>query len=170
MYGIFCMVLALIFSAVYVQLRNVQPKRVATLRPRRPESVIPWWIFAIAVLSALTVLSYLNTPAFAAGAVAVCISSFVCIVAAWRLTKLPALLQGVDVPMETFVDERLRFQRSITALFLAIVQPFVFSSQALGVDTPMHWKLYFFTMALWLILTLWAARKLLQRGSLLEAK
>lgn len=129
LYALFCLWLAAIIAIMFVQLRNAQPKRVAVLTPRQPAGVIPAWLIVLAVLTALTPLAYVTQAQFATGAILICCSTLATIAVAWRLTYLPALLQGDDVPAEVFVDNRLRAHRSAAPLILAAVQPVAFLSQ-----------------------------------------
>ncbi len=129
MYAVFCLWISAIIALTFIQLRNAQPKRVAVLSPRTPSAVIPWWIVAGVVLSALAPLVYVTQPAYAVGAIIICCSTLATLAVAWRLTQLPALLQGQDLPAEVFIDNRLRAHRSGGPLILAVVQPFALMSQ-----------------------------------------
>jgi hypothetical protein len=130
LYGMFCTMLAVLSATTYLQLRNTQRKRVAVLAPRSPETVIPPAIVAVAAVAAATPLVFVGVPGLTIPSLVVCASTIVTLAIALRLTSLPALLQGVDLPAETLVDDRLRFLRSFRPLIWAIVQPFFFCSQA----------------------------------------
>lgn len=167
LYATFCLGLALAMSSIYLQLRNGQPKRVAVLAARAPGTVIPLWIFALAGISAASCLSLVFVPKTMAAAFIVSLSTTITIVAAWRLTSLPALLQGIDLPVETALDDRLRFQRSAAVLVLAVVQPFVFCSQTLALHL-VAWSFapYGITLAAWLAFSFWIMRKQLVKVTL----
>jgi hypothetical protein len=87
-----------------------------------------------------------------------------------RLTHLPALLSGEDVPAEQLVDDRVRTQRSCNALSLAVVQPFVFCSQFVDAATNVQLATLFFTLAVFLAYMVWAVRKRSEAASLLAAR
>lgn len=166
LYALFCLGLALTMSGAYLQLRNSQPKRVAVLAPRTPRTVIPDWVFVAAGVSAFVALPLVLVPQYAISASFVFLSTLLTLGAAWRLTSLPALLQGVDLGAESLLDSRLRFNRSGTVLILSVVQPFVLCSQAMQSDSPVAVAGYAITLVIFLSVALWFARKLFAKVSL----
>lgn len=166
LYAMFCLGLAMTMTGLYLQLRNSQPTRIAVLSARVPGAVIPVWAFVLGGISALAALSLAAIPSLAAAASIVFVSTAITLFAAWRLTSLPAMLQGVDVPVETLLDQRLRFYRSAGVLILGIVQPFVFCSQILEQKSQAIAVAYFVTLAVWLVYTLWVMRKMFVKVSL----
>lgn len=165
LYAIFCLGLAMMMTALYVQLRNCQPKRVAVLSARKPGTVIPLWAFALTMVSAVCVLALISVPSLALAAAIVFASTTITIFAAWRLTSLPALLQGVDIQAETVLDDRLRFYRSAGVLILAVVQPFVFCSQILSDHAAVVQAAYFATLVVWLAFSVWVVRRMFHKVS-----
>ncbi len=123
----------LINALAFSRLRNVQPVRAALLAVRPSTSVIPAYWFAAAAMCALLVLSFAYTPGYAVPAVVVCISALTTVVIAWRMTLLPAMLSGDDIPAEQLVDDRLRFNRSTVCMFYAILETWMFANVAGGV-------------------------------------
>ena len=172
LYSVLCLVLATATAAAYLRLRNSQRKRVAVLVNRTPASVIPPYWFAVAILSALSVLAYAAEPAFTIAGIFVCISSLLATAIAWRLTQLPAMLSGTDIAAEQAVDDRLRLQRSSAALIYALVQTFVFCTQAWGaVDhaTPLELVVQLLNSVPWIAFGIWLARKQQARVAVLPA-
>ena len=155
LYGALCLSLAAAVGAVYLRLRNSQLRRTAILRPRSSSSVIPIYWFVLAILCALSILSYATLPGQAVPCVLVCISSLASTVIAWRLTKLPALLSGNDVPAEELVDARLRFVRSTSAMVFAFVQTFVFCSQYHDITTPWQMAANILNWPAWIGFGVW---------------
>jgi hypothetical protein len=129
LYAAFCFALTLGVAVVFLQVRNVQPTRVALLSARDPQAVLPRYWFYAAIISALMLLSFAIDTKTAAAALIVMVSALLSIGIAWRLTALPALLGGEDISAEQVIDDRLRFFRSRTAMFLAVAQTFVFCEQ-----------------------------------------
>jgi hypothetical protein len=114
----FCMAVGC--AAVFVGLRNSQRTRVAVLAVRRPVNVIGVHWFALALF---------------------CAASLICIALAWRLTGLPAMLSGVDLPAEEIVDDALRLRRSSFILMSAMAQTTILASQ---IDAPAEVRLPMF--------------------------
>jgi hypothetical protein len=129
LYAVFCLLLAGTIALMFLQLRNAQPKRVAVLTARTPSRVIPMWMVGVALLGSLTPLAYAAKPQYTVIAIIICCTAIATLVVALRLTQLPALLQGDDLPAEVFIDDRLRAHRSAAPLLLAVVQPVAFLSQ-----------------------------------------
>lgn len=131
LYPLFCLCMTLISAGAYLRLRNAQPLRVAVLSVRSRDAAVPSYWFLVSALAALSVLAYAAIPAFRAGAIVVCCSSLLATLVAWRLTALPAILSGTDIPAEQIVDDRVRLYRSSACLIFGVVQGFVFCSQTL---------------------------------------
>ncbi|HET7815506.1 MAG TPA: hypothetical protein VFL13_14160 [Candidatus Baltobacteraceae bacterium] len=165
LYAIFCLGLALTMTALYLQLRNSQPTRIAVLNARTPASVIPVWAFLAAGVSAVCCLLLAAMPHLRVSALVVFASTAVTVFAAWRLTSLPAILQGVDVPVETALDQRLRFHRSAGVFVMGIVQPFVFASQSLDDRFPAVWIAYFVTLIPFFAFAVWVGRRMVAKVS-----
>lgn len=134
-YAISTLGMALVTGVAYLQLRNSQRRRVAVLAPRGPgRAISPYWI-AAAFLCALTPLVDIPHVPLRFTAIAVCAATLIIASIGWRLTLMPALLEGVDLPAEQFVDDRLRSMRSMGAFAVAIGVPFVYLAQT-SVPTP----------------------------------
>lgn len=159
LYAFLCLGMAAGSALVFLRIRNSQSVRVAVLSARSSDSVIPVYWFAIACVSALAVLTYTANPQYRGAAVIVTLSSLLTVAIAWRLTNLPALLTGVDVSAEQIVDGRLRFFRSRAAMVFAVVQTFVFCSQAVGQTTNAEFATYLFTTVVWAAFAVWMLRR-----------
>lgn len=128
-YAVSTLGMAAVTGVAYLQLRNSQRRRVAVLAVRSPgRAVSPYWI-AAAFLSALTPLVDVTHPALRLTAIAVSLATLIIAVIGWRLTLMPALLEGLDLPVEQYVDDRLRSMRSMGAFAIAIGVPFVYLAQ-----------------------------------------
>ena len=160
LYSILCVVAPLITAVTFSQLRNLQPIRAAVLTVRTSGSVIPVYWFVAAALSALFALSFVNVPSYTIPAVIVCISSLATIYMAWRMTLLPAMLSGEDIPAEQLVDDRLRFNRSTMCMFYALAQTFVFCLQFRDLDALQTAALLlsFSAIGFYVWITLWRYR------------
>jgi hypothetical protein len=165
LYALFCFWLAAITAITFVQLRNGQPKRVAVLAPRSSATVIPRWIALGTLLSVLTPLVYAAKPQYTLACIVVCCSALVTLAVAWRLTQLPALLQGQDLPAEVFIDNRLRAQRTAGPLMLAVVQPLVFLSYV-SQENGIEFAAMALTAAAFVSLLVWSLRCLYQTPAL----
>lgn len=164
-YALFQLGATLIAFAAFVRLRNVQRKRVAVLSPRRSAAVIPVPVLLGACVPAVLILSYATRPGMWVPAVLTSVASLACLAMAWRLTELPALMSGVDVPAEHVVDERMRIYRSTVALFWGVLPPFIFCTQAIGQATIAQLAAY---VVSWIVAfgilcwVLWRVRRPLQ--------
>lgn len=160
LYPLFCFCMALISAAAYQRLRNVQPLRVAVLSMRNSDAVVPSYWFAISALASMSVLAYATMPQFRIGSIVVCCSSLLATAIAWKLTELPAIFSGVDIPAEQIVDDRVRFYRSSGCLLFAIVQGFIFCSQTLVAANPAQLAAYFLTGIGCLAFAIWFVRRI----------
>jgi hypothetical protein len=119
-------VIALAFGlfAGYVRLRRVSGPRAASLRIRRPWNVVPW--YAYAALTAVALLPLFTIARTPVAAVLVSVAALVIVATGWNVAMLPALLAGDDVPVERFVDERVRIVRVVNLLGTSTAPVFVF--------------------------------------------
>jgi hypothetical protein len=139
LYALLCLVIVAVGASAFLQLRNTQQRRVAVLASRTPDQVIPPYWFLLAALSACSILPFASRSQWTLATVLVCISSLVTAFIAWRLTMLGAILTGDDVPAEQYVDERVRTYRCSTVMVLALIQPFVFATQAVDQFEQVAW-------------------------------
>jgi hypothetical protein len=128
-YALFCALAAALFATVFTHLRNVQPRRIAALTARAPEQIIPrtWVVAALAV--AVLPLIDLAVPQLRWTALVVAASAIVTVATGWRATEMPAVLEGRDLPVERFVDARLRVIRARNVTSFAAFASFVYFSQ-----------------------------------------
>ena len=159
LYAALCFGTTLGVAAAFLQVRNSQPTRVALLSARYPESVIPSYWFYAAIISALMLLSFAIVGKHAAAADIVMVSALLCIGMAWRLTALPALLSGEDIPAEQVIDDRLRFYRSRAAMMLAVVQTFVFCLLQSGALNATQTITYALTGVVYIAFAIWMIRR-----------
>jgi len=170
LYAVMCLMLAAGTAAGFLRLKNSQSKRVAVLASRTPNSVIPSYWFAIGAASALSVLAFANDPRYVASALFVCVASLTATAIAWRLTQLPALWSGVDVPAEMAVDDRLRFVRSAVVLFYALAQTFVFCAQpTIAQPSALQTAAYIWNWIPWIAFAIWMVWRLRQSRTLAPA-
>ncbi|HEY5256754.1 MAG TPA: hypothetical protein VIJ12_00040 [Candidatus Baltobacteraceae bacterium] len=114
-------VLALSVTALIVSSYALRalPKRVALLQARDAASVVPRYIFAVVSVQSLCALALVGEPAYRLSAVAVCVAGIVSTFVGWRLTYAPARLLGDDLPVEQFVDQRIRLNRASMAVTMS---------------------------------------------------
>jgi hypothetical protein len=159
LYAAFCLGFVGFLGVTYLQLRNTQYKRAASLEIRSPLNVLPVYWYALAFVAALFPLLDLRSPMLQVAAVIVTVCSLTLIVFAWRLALAPALLTGEDPDAEQFVDDRLRFIRTASTLVFAPGITFVYFSQInlihssrmhelLGVAADLIWITLFVTFFL----------------------
>lgn len=158
LYALLCLGMAVGVALVFLRIRNSQPTRVAVLSVRSTEAAIPLYWFYLASASALAVLSYTANAQYRFSAIIVTVSSLLTIAIAWRLTNLPALLSGVDIPAEQIVDDRLRSYRSRAVMVFGVVQTFVFCSQVLAEQTDVQTLSYVLTTVVWIAFGIWLIR------------
>lgn len=159
LYAFMCFGMAAGIAFVFLRVRNSQPRRVAVLSARSVDSVIPSYWFYAAVASAVGILTYATNVSYRDAAMIVSLSSLITVILAWRLANLPSLLTGVDIPAEQLVDDRLRSYRSRAAMVFALVQTFVFCTQAIGEATVPQLISYWLTTVLWVAFGAWMLRR-----------
>lgn len=156
-----CIGVPLVTVLTFSRLRNSQPIRAALLAVRTSNSVIPTYWFVASAICALLPLSFASVPNNALPAIVVCGSSLLTIYMAWRMTLLPALLSGEDIPAEQLVDDRLRFNRSTVCMFYALLQTFMFCNLSRGVtdlQTAAFYVCLVSVIAFWAWITMWRYR------------
>jgi hypothetical protein len=124
LYAAVVIALALGLFAQYVRLRRIGGPRAASLRIRHPWNVVPW--YAYAVLMAVGLLPLLTVARTPVAAVLVSAAALLIVATSWNVAMLPALLGGRDVPVERFVDERIRMVRVVNLLGTSTAPVFVF--------------------------------------------
>jgi len=144
-------------AAAYLRLHAVSTKRVAALNARTALGVVPWYWFALAAATALAALvsSELRAPGWAA--FLICASALTSAWLAWRVTTMPALLSGDDLPAERFVDDNLRFGRATAVLLFAFVQVFVFVTFEAGTVQSWHADAHGNSLISWSVALAWLA-------------
>jgi hypothetical protein len=138
LYAVFCLGFPGFLGVAYLQLRNRQTKRVAQIDVRTAFTVLPTYWYGVAVVAALLPTVDLRSATLRIPAAIVIFCAFALIVTAWRLATMPALLSGDDVPVERFVDDRLRFIRTATTLIFAPGVVFVYFSQMYEHSSRVH--------------------------------
>ena len=124
-YSAWCAAFAAATVIASAHFREAARRRVAVLAPRNPRTALPVpLILAILACVAMEIALALVTPYRAAWAV-VALSSVALLVIAGQLAGAPALILGNDVPVERFIDERLRIARTTNVAGLAIAPPIV---------------------------------------------
>jgi hypothetical protein len=124
LYAALAIALAFGLFAGYVRLRRAGGPRAASLRVRHPMNVLPWYAYAaVTAVALLPLLTVGRTPLAAA---LVSAAALLIVTTGWRVASLPALLGGDDVPVERFVDERVRRVRVVNLLGTSTAPVFVF--------------------------------------------
>ncbi len=124
LYAALATALALGLFAGYVRLRRVGGPRAASLRIRHPWNVLPWYAYAAVTAAALLPLLAVDRTPLAAALVSA--AALLIVATGWNVASLPALLGGDDVPVELFVDERIRKVRVVNLLGTSTAPVFVF--------------------------------------------
>lgn len=173
-YALDCLAMAAATTVAFMQIRNAQKRRVALLAPRTPSAVIhPAWS-AVSLMCAMTPLVDIWNPALRLTACIVAAASLGIALIAWRATMMPAIIEGVDIPAERFVDERLRAQRSSRVLVIAMIVPFVYLAQTSVVHSPVflerlvHTAFEEATVIAWLVFMLVLNRSLKRAPAVTE--
>jgi hypothetical protein len=136
LYALLCLALAGALGASYVSLRRAGGPRVASLRYRDPNTVVPSYVYVLTAASSVSALSFIDKAPVGALLVT---SAAVIIAAIGRGTAaLPALLSGEDVAVERYVDDRLRALRTVSLLGTATAPPFVFATFSNYADSAAH--------------------------------
>jgi len=124
-YAAWCVAFAATTAFACARFRQAASVRVAVLAPRDLRVALPApVILAIAACGALELLMAVFSPAHLAWA-AVALSNVALLWIAWRVADAPALILGADVPVERYVDERLRAARTMKVAGLAVAPAIV---------------------------------------------
>jgi len=118
-YAAWCLAFAATTAIACVRFRRATQRRVAALVPRDRRSALPpAVVVAIAACVAVELALVVSSPYRLVWA-AVAIASATLLWIAWQLAEAPALILGADVPVECYVDDRLRAVRTINVAGLA---------------------------------------------------
>lgn len=168
LYAMLCIGLALVIALAFVKLRTVTGKRLASLRARDPQHVAPPYMYVPGVVAALMLGSYLSSPVTAAPAIMVAASSLAMLVVAWRVSDMPALISGEDVPVEQFIDDRLRTARTIKLIGLAGAPLYVFAAFSGFSDTLVHFVAFLAAFIAFVLPAYWQYRLIKRPPSSVE--
>jgi hypothetical protein len=135
LYAAVTIALALGSFAGYVRLRRISGPRAASLRIRHPWNVVPW--YAYAALTSVALLPLLTIARTPVAAVLVGGAALLIVATGWKVATLPALLGGDDLPVERFVDERVRMVRVVSLLGTSTAPVFVFFAIGARHFTPL---------------------------------
>jgi hypothetical protein len=111
--------LAVMMALLYLRLRVAGSKRYASLDVRDLVSVVPTYVWTVAVIATITPLLLLPTDPV--GALLATIAGIAMCILGNRVATMPALLHGDDLVVERFVDVRLREGRTSSVLALGII-------------------------------------------------
>jgi hypothetical protein len=156
LYAALAIVLALGLFAGYVRLRRIGGPRAASLRSRHPWQVVPWYAYAaVSVVALLPLLALDRTPV-----AAVLVSAAALLIAATgrQVASLPALLAGDDVPVERFVDERVRRVRVVNLLGTSTAPVVVFFGLGVLHPSPLDVAATLFAIAALFALVIWQSK------------
>jgi hypothetical protein len=129
-YALFCLVLALTMTVVFLRMRNRSERRAASLSPRTASSTVAWWLYALTALACLTPLPFLSEPGVGLSAAIVALVSTTLLVTASIASGMAAMLTGEDSEIEMAVEHRIRCGRVSGMLMMATAVPFVFLGMA----------------------------------------
>lgn len=136
LYPVLCVVLALSVAIGYERLRRAGGPRVASLRARDPNAVVPPYVYALVAIGVVSPLTFL--PVSPDAALIVTIAGLLVAGVARGVAASPAFVPGQDVAVEQYVDERLRAVRTVNLLSTAVAPAFVFASFTGNFDSPLH--------------------------------
>lgn len=152
-YALGCLAMASTTAIAYLQVRNSQRRRVAALAQRSAVRVLsPLWL-CLALVAALAPLVDIVDPVRWLPASIVCAASLLCVYLAWRVALMQAILEGVDLPVEQFVDDRLRRVRANAELLLGFIISFVYLGQTDVDASTLHIALIPVTLLMWVAFT-----------------
>lgn len=130
--GVYALVLGIATTVLVVRLRNPSPMRIAVLERRRVTSALPIPWLCLGLLQAALPLTLINVPGTRMWAVISAALTFCCLPLAMITAQSPALLEGKDLPMEVFVDARLRRTRATIVMLMAVMTPLWFLTPRFG--------------------------------------
>ena len=136
LYALLCAVLALTVATGYERLRRVGGPRVASLRARNPNAFVPWYVYALTAVTAVSPLTFLAVAPVAA--VLVTVAGLLMASVARGVAASPALIPGVDVAVEQYVDDRLRAVRTVNLLGTATAPALLFATFTRFTDSALH--------------------------------
>jgi hypothetical protein len=120
-YAAWCVAFAAATAFACMRFRQAAKRRVALLVPRDPLAALPLPVPAAIAACIVVEISLAIVSPFHTAWAAVAVASSVLVWIAWQIAMAPALILGNDVPVETYVDSRLRAARTMNVAGLAIV-------------------------------------------------
>lgn len=124
LYALLCVVLAGTVAVTYARLRGASGRRIASLRARNRDSIVPPWLAVTVAVAAVSPLAFVDDVPVAA--VLVTAASIAIALVGDRMARLPALLSGDDPPLDEYVDDRLRAGRAVNLFATATAPAYVF--------------------------------------------
>lgn len=135
----------------YSRLRASAIRRVATLRVRDANTIAPPYVWALVAIS--VVLPLLWLPVAPLASLLVTAAGVAIAILARRVAAMPALLDGEDVVVETFVDTRLRAARALNLLGTAVAPGFFCASLTGYTDSIAHAAAFAFALLALAVIT-----------------
>ncbi|MBD5656296.1 MAG: hypothetical protein IAI50_14115 [Candidatus Eremiobacteraeota bacterium] len=160
LYAALTLVLASVLTTAYVRFRRAESRRVASLVARHVRDVAPWYVWAVVTVATVLPLCWLDRAPSAS--LAVTVAGIAIGSLANRVATMPALLTGDDVPVERYVDERLRAIRTANLLAIAVAPAYIFEAFSGYTDATLHLCAFLFG-ALSLASTWWFQFAVLRR-------
>ena len=124
-YALWCLAFAVMQLGAYFYFKRASEKRIAVLRVRRAFESLPLTVI-VAQGIAIAALVGIAVAAAEPSALLVAAAAALTIWISWRIANVPALILGNDVPVETFVDDRLRLMRAVNTASLGIAPVVVY--------------------------------------------
>lgn len=126
LYAFVSLVLTFSLAAAYVKLRRSGGRRMASLRARRREAIVPPWLSAGVAVAAVSPLAFVDVAPVAA--VLVTLAAVAIGVLGDAAARLPAILPGDDPAVDEYVDDRLRSVRAVNLTATACAPVYVFDA------------------------------------------
>ena len=168
LYAMVCVVLAMTLAGAYLRLRRAGGPRIASLRARSRDTVVPAWLSALVAVAAVSPLAFVDLAP--AAALLVTVAGLLIAAVGDRVVHLPALLSGTDPAVDEYVDDRLRAVRAANLFATATAPPYVFEAITFTVAVvqhggarPLHAAAMIFTLIALLVSCAWQVM-LMRRG------
>ncbi|HEY9180050.1 MAG TPA: hypothetical protein VIO32_04985 [Candidatus Baltobacteraceae bacterium] len=102
-----------VLAAGFMRAHNQAPKRVAALSPRTASTMPVWQIGFFSLLACVPLaVPALHGSKYLDAAIFTTVSALVAIACSYLVARVPAMLSAEDVPVDRFLDERLRRLRT----------------------------------------------------------
>jgi len=154
--AIFAAVNGFLLAVAYLRLLRKPAPRAALLTPRSVLGGVPWWMFAIGLVAALSPWTYFSgEPAVA---VVIFAASWSLLFAAVGMAQAPSMITGGDVAVERFVDDRVRTYHALTLLSYSAIPPWIFANFDVTQGSFVRLIVWIITLLAWTAPLAWVIR------------